>query len=589
MRPALLICLFFYTIIGHCSPFVKVQRCELPFYPNVSKLLNANQSEDLYLQLWTSEFDLNSFTKNFLTGKSTKKQFRVLEELIEQLDRDPIYGKNVANILSNQIKNNSELSIQILRLLNEKKFNFYKMVFEPANSTFVYRQIISKKKTRLIDKLISSKKLNKSMRDKYKRLLKESNLSESEIVDLMNTNWNPTANMRDFEQFADFLEFIKKLDDNMKKSAIADLNKIFNYNFKPLQPVLLDGIRSPINQFLSQQYRVQQRLQDRIKELEKIASAGNSKMVPKVRASIANQAGQEMKIFKRFLNSCGSGSTTRIASARKKFTRFKFGLFLTLTPTFYIYKNHDKIGSDPYFWHKLGHEMLIGMLFTMVSNRIFTNTGTTFWSKYFTGLRNFAIIGATDVALYDYFYGSNDMARYINAFLSGKNVDKSQLEKQFDELKNDPEFEKKVAELIAYAKEREKDNNLKNFLNKHINLDFYSSEKYPEKITQEDLEGPEAQEFIMQLLAEKIYAENMGNHPVFQSGSHGADRWLFYNSRNVLFDLKALILNAAIFQMMCTQPFGKAGTWGAIISLVVTDSYISNKATYGFRRDWINQ
>ena len=76
---------------------------------------------------------------------------------------------------------------------------------------------------------------------------------------------------------------------------------------------------------------------------------------------------------------------------------------------------------------------------------------------------------------------------------------------------------------------------------------------------------------------------------IFQTGNRGLDRWSFYRTRNVLWDMKGLALNLAIFQIMCREPLGKIGSWGLILGLVFGESMLSNDLTYEKRRDAINQ
>ena len=94
---------------------------------------------------------------------------------------------------------------------------------------------------------------------------------------------------------------------------------------------------------------------------------------------------------------------------------------------------------------------------------------------------------------------------------------------------------------------------------------------------------------MMELIAERIYLQGMGSWPMFQTGGKDTDRWAFYRARNLAWDLKGLALNLTIFQMMCREPFGKVGSWVAILGMVVGDSYLSGDLTYQYRRDAINQ
>ena len=165
----------------------------------------------------------------------------------------------------------------------------------------------------------------------------------------------------------------------------------------------------------------------------------------------------------------------------------------------------------------------------------------------------------------------------------------SEIEKEFDKLKKSPSFEKDVKELFAVLEQRSKDRNVKNFLDDYFNLSVYDSSLDPEKITQEDLESEEAREMMIELLAERMYLDNMGNVPLFQTGNKGADRWAFYRTMGIATSVKGLLLDLAIFRVLCTEPLGPIGSWGLALGIVFSDKYIMGDFTYQFRRDAINQ
>ena len=165
----------------------------------------------------------------------------------------------------------------------------------------------------------------------------------------------------------------------------------------------------------------------------------------------------------------------------------------------------------------------------------------------------------------------------------------SVIEEELEQLKKSPTFDQDVKELLGFLDEKSKLANTKNLLDRYFNLSTYSSLDDEFKITQEDLETEEGREVMLELLAERMYLANMGELPLLQTGNKGADRWAFYRARNVLFDIKAMALNIAMFEIMCREPLGKVGSWGLVLGLLVGDWVVTGDWTYGMRREAINQ
>mgnify|MGYP000356732230 CR=1 FL=1 len=104
----------------------------------------------------------------------------------------------------------------------------------------------------------------------------------------------------------------------------------------------------------------------------------------------------------------------------------------------------------------------------------------------------------------------------------------------------------------------------------------------------EDLESENGRDMMLELLAEKMYLENMGEWEAFQTGSKGLDRWSFYRARNLLTDMKGLALNLTIFQILCRKPIGPA-SFALALGLYFGDTWLFGDYTYAKRREAINQ
>lgn len=327
------------------------------------------------------------------------------------------------------------------------------------------------------------------------------------------------------------------------------------------------------------------KVQERLRFKRKI---DNTQLTNSLKQRARMQAKHETSIYRRLLNGCNSGSSKRLDSAKKKFSRFKFAMSMGLTPVFYIKNSKDEMDTDPYYWEKLGHEMLMAFIFTKVGNKLFTNTSTTFWKKYFEGYIKFGALSYAEAYSYEELFGKNELIRYIQTIYTGE-FRESELEKEYEKFVNSPNFEKNLKELTTYLDKMSKKQNMMNFLDKYFNLNAYSSGDEKLKITQEDLETEEAREFLMELIAERIYLTNMGNWEFFQTGRKDTDRFLFYRTRAVAWDIKGLAMNLTMFELMCREPFGKIGSWGAILTLFFGDMFLTGNLTYQYRRDAINQ
>jgi hypothetical protein len=303
-------------------------------------------------------------------------------------------------------------------------------------------------------------------------------------------------------------------------------------------------------------------------------------------------ARDQSRIFGRLLNGCNGKGGKSLKSAAKKFSRFKLGLTLVGTPSFYYLKNSDKLDKknesyDQYWYERLGYEMGLSLLFTAVGNKIFTGTSSSFWGKYLRGYFQFGALDGVSAYGYDAMFGKKGYAAVLQTFYRN-DVKSTPLEEKYNKLTESPEFEKEIKGMYKFLEKRSKDLNLKNYLDKNFNLFTYKSGDDKNRITQEDLETEEGKEILMELLAEKMYAENMGQWESFQTGNTGADRWLFYRARNTFWDIKGLVSNLAIFQIMCRMPLGKVGSWGLIFAIIVANEMLTGP-TYEYRREMINQ
>ena len=581
----------------------------------------ASLSENPQINLWDERFNPDEIIKSF-KSYDNKEVINYIEELTKLVHKDKTFNNNLSQLVT---------KLYLDKRINYKfiKKNFLKKEYRTASFYFskTRRELTSQieldpNKVNFIKKFVRSQKnISDFYKSEYTKTLIQSNRSIDDIQLAIKSGMTLRPNAKDLEQFKRYIEYLDNSKPHQISSAMRKIEYIYNYTYRPKLPY--NPMRPMHERFLNQNLKIKKFVTKRTREIERglklqqktglideIDEAAQreangikvhvkeklrfSKKIDdmelphSLRARASQQAKFESNIFRRMLNGCNSGNSQRIAGAAKKFSRFKFSLALGATPFFYIQKNYDKMDTDPFFWEKLGHELFMGVVFTWVGNKIFTNNATTFWKKYFEGHLKFSPLSYAEAWSYEELFGERSSIRYFQKLYKG-DVSDSKLEKIFNELKASPTFEKDVEELLSYLEEKSKKRNTMNMLDKHFNLSTYSSIDDDTKITQEDLESEEAREMLMELIAERIYIQNMGKSALFQTGGKDTDRFAFYKARSILWDIKGLAVNLAIFEMMCREPFGKVGSWAAILALVIGDQYITGDLTYQWRRDAINQ
>lgn len=595
--------------------------CEINFVRYINGELPADISKNPMINMWDERFDPEAVLRELSSGSASDIRAYLLE-VSKLLHKDKIFNNNFSHLLTQFYKNNKINHRFLKRNFLDKNFEHVSFHLS-KNQNEVYAQLdFDPEKVDIVNKILSEHELSNFYKQEYYTVLIQSNRSVDEFRILDQANIKFSENPKDLEQFKKYIDFLDNSKPHVAKKGLAKINEIYNYSYRhgvlPFNPLM-----SPEKKFLDQMSRLKQFQERRVRELERTfklhqkngvvaeidaaaereANGLRVRLEEKLRfkkkiddlelphalkTRARNQALHETNIYRRLLNGCNSGSSQRLANAAKKFARFKFALALGVTPMMYVSKNKDKMDTDPYFWEKLGHEMVMGVMFTMVGNKLFTNSSTTFWRKYFEGYIKFGALSYLEAASYDELFGSKSLIRYFQKIYK-PDVPESELELELEKLRESPTFEKDVKDLVTYLEEKKKLDNTKNFVDKYMDLSKEKSAMDPLKITQEDLESEEAREMVMELLAERIYLQNMGEWAFFQTGSKANDRFLFYRARNVAWDLKGLMLNLAIFELMCREPFGKIGSWGVILSLVIGDSMLANDVTYEYRREAINQ
>lgn len=618
MKQVLFIILFVFTAkahaMGECAQsFIKLVDGELP------QSITSNPK----INMWSEEFDHSLMVKDIQGLKTYNEKIEYLESLSKFINNDEILNENLTSLVSKLYQDKTIAYKDIKSIFLGRELGKTTFSFSHRKGVLISMIDYDTEKKFLVDEILKRVNISKGMKKDYQTLFMKSKLTRDELGLMFESGFVFKKTKRDLDQLAEYLDFLAPMKAAKVKVGLKNVSKIYNYGYSFTLSPIEGYFQAPHKHFLAQKRRIEKyrvsreieiqrglKLQQRnglVAEIdeaaEKEANGIRMKISEKLRFKknlddmelpsslkkrAAHQARHESIIYKKLLRGCNSGSSKRITSAKKKFSRFKFALMMSMTPTFYTLKNKDKMGEDEFFWEKLGHEMAMNVMFTYVSNKLFTNTNTGFWRKYLEGYVKFGALGYTEAATYDALFGKKSYIRHLQK-LYKKDVSESDLEIELEKLKNSPTFDEDMKGLMEYLEKMSKKKNTKNFIDKYFKLSAYSSLEDEFKITKEDLESEEAREVVMELLAERLYLENMGSWGLFQTGGKDTDRFTFYRARASFWDLKGIMLNLAIFEMMCREPFGKVGSWAVIISLIMGDNMLTGDLTYQYRRDAINQ
>ena len=609
------------------TPFTSVlasdlNPCELSFVKYIGGKLPAEVSGTNTVNLWSEVFDANLMIEKITQGQ-VANQLDIVKELARYVGKDKVYTKNLSDLVTKLYEKKLISQTQIKKIFLQHEFQNARFFWSPQAKKLTSQINISQEKIAVVDNILANSGVSKRYRKEYRDILLQSDRTADDLVYALNNGLILHNSSKHLEQFRHYFEYLDQIRASSVRKGLKNIEKIYDFKYQH-SFLTIDTVLPPHKQFLAQKSRINTFEQKRVTELmneyklrekdkiskelieleariargEKVLEAEKRQLQAKLdeielpqslRKRALRQAAGEKEIYRRMMNGCNSGSSPRLANAAKKFKRFKVALSLTTVPTFYLMKNWDKREEDPFFWEQLGYEVTTGLAFTFVANKLITNNNTSFLQKYIEGYVKFgAMDGVINGFGFEQLFGANAHIRYLQR-LYRPDVTDSQIEKELKVLMESPTFEDDLKNLMSYLEEKSKDRNLKNLIEQTFNVGAYNSIDGDMAITAKDLESEEAREVLMELLAERLYLQNMGDWPIFQSGNKGADRWLFYRGRNVLYDIKAVAVNLAIFQIMCREPFGKIGSWAAVFSLVIADQMISGNFTYGLRREAINQ
>ena len=569
--------------------------CEISFIRFFNKEGNkqifGKNRFDAVFNLWDERFNPQHLIWQTSLHKNKKERLELLLDLTRFIHRDQTYVNNVALFATEMIKHGllSEATI---------KRKFLSIPYE--NARFFYSKTLKKvtgvvkvdpKVERYLKQNLQYQNVSNELRKEYMDILLASDLTLAQLKVAFGGGMKLHNSEKHMHMFRKYIEFLTQSKDRKIVSGLKRVNKIYKFNYRH-RMYTLDPLLPADKQFLAQESRLLNFEQRRVRELEtfyKKENGGSLSSLMRTRAE--TQARGERGILRGMLNGCNSGKSQRVDEVSKTFMQIKMALGAGLTPVAYGIKNRETMDTDPFWWDKLGHELIMSIALAYAAGKIYGNPNDSMFKKYARTMIYEAFIDAPNAISYDALFGRNSYMTHIHSMLSGSD-DKTELQKKFQELKKRPDLQSALTSLLDYLDAASKERSLKNEVNKVLKLSAYL--KYgkdidPSKVRAEDLESGEMRQVLMELLAEKLYLDNMGGLIHMQSGNHGVDRWLFNRTRDTVWNVKGMMRNIMIFQFLCRQPFGKAGSVAAAMSVQIFDTFFLGGMSYGLRREWINQ
>ena len=269
-------------------------------------------------------------------------------------------------------------------------------------------------------------------------------------------------------------------------------------------------------------------------------------------------------------------------AAAKDFKRFNFALSFGTLGASYAFYNMDKDINSQWF-EKLGYDLGVTLLFTFVGNNIQTKATDTQITKslksYFIG----RALGITDIAIYDPIF----------------NHEQEDAQARIEELKKDPEYKKKIEELMKLYKER-------GVYRQYKDQILHSLKKLPESITlgvggnsvdengvdwnnltHDDLDRPEVQDVLVAAAMAQIYNETKGE--LIDTGDTGLDRYTFNTLYYGAQIPKSIAQNFLTYRMLCMGQDNPKLSFTKAVLFNVSTNFIMNQVLFGFREKAINQ
>lgn len=410
------------------------------------------------------------------------------------------------------------------------------------------------------------------------RSLAESIFSNKEAALSLKTNWSK-------QDKKELLSYVKGLSFSNEKVTLL----IESLNLQK-DPVSLSRVKTYLNYVLNLSEKDQTVALSDIAQLD--AYERNSEFVrafevheKKILKKFESRAftPKEMDRYQELYYGCRAFRPNDVNKhAATNFKNFNLSLSLGTLGASYAFYNMDKEINGEWF-AKLGYDIGITVLFSYVGSNIQTNAADTQIVKSLKSYLIGRVLGVTDLAIYDPIF----------------NNEREQAVARIEELKNNPEYKKKIDALLIEYKERSLYREYKEKLISTIKNLPYSvglgikGQSVDENnvdwnnLKREDLDRPEVQDILVLASMAQIYHESRGDW--IDTGDKGMDRYAFNAVFYAVQIPKSIVQNYITYQMLCMGQDNMKLSFTKAVLFNVGANFLVNQVLFGYREKAINQ
>jgi hypothetical protein len=623
--------LTFILFVSSTTTFAK-KNCYSGYLASLEDRMRAGMNEGKLLNFWSETYENKQLIGHMesISSKEREKFFATLKTFVDKSGdsaKDAIFNQNVTKLMNEMMKSRLMTRSQIRTIWGDFSTTRSRFLMSRNSNDIYYQPFVDAKKTSKLEQILNSSKLSKTYREEYRRIIEGSNLTADDLAHAMKYGFKLSGNSKDMARFREYIKFLNMAKPSTRRKGMQYVKNIYNYDYvhNNLAPTMFMRVdKKFLNEMsraanvekkhykevlrklkMEENTKVRQELEDiarreakglRIDEARRarlVKQLDSTEISPKLQKEARRLAQGKARVYKNLLSNCFHGNNSKtLKSAKKKFARFKLALAMGSTPYFYLQANKDRKDTDPFFWERLGYEMSMSLIFTMLGNKIMTNTNTSFFRKYWEGQWKFTAMSLPVNVGYDKLFEGHAYFKYIKQLYSDVPIvsPQDQRAQEMRERSRDPKFREEYVELLNYVEKMSKEKNLKFYLNKYFNLNKQYSHQDALKLTQEDLLSNEGQEFLLDLVAEEMYYREMGEWAIMQSGNKGMDLYIFSRFYSAPINgIWATAFGIAQLQLLCVQPFGKVGTMAAIIGMTLGEKWVTGKFWYNQRAQAVNR
>lgn len=571
MKHFILLLLIIFSTSGHAKFSLKEKLCGIKFFRTLSGVFSKRsklaQQHNIFLDTFKPEFGLK-MVENIPPGKARKHFFKNLFELA---DSDELLNHNISELINLSLE---KKLIKRSDILEYTKSIYGKTLFYfTEDSPKIFSQVdISPGKLIIMDEILKAKPLGDHYYNGFRKVLIDANFDMDELDIILGKLKGFNADAKQLETFEYYTLYLNTLNKKKRAESIKGISEIFNGD-----GILTSSVNKKFFKEMDKYKAYEQKEYDKI--LKRLVKDNNGHETPKLRKRALEEAKGKRMIKQKLAYGCRGKNPSRMSYDSRQmikkrkafFTKFNVYSTIPLATTAYAIGHWDE-EKDGNWWGLLGYEVSVGMIYSWFGAKFSSNEASSGLQKFWQSYKFNSIADGVSNPAY--------------AFLFGVSGEEAQA--KFDELRKDPEFDKKMKEL---KKTLEDEKVFDKFANRI--KDIFNVEQKPGlnpeqllKLTPEDLDDPEIKDGVMDLIVDQIYEDKSGE--LIATGNNGVDRYTFMRLYSLAAIPKGVIMGVMIYRAMCQSVNPRRGL-AVAVSLILANKLIINPLEYKFRSWAIGQ